>query len=46
MLRTMRAAVVVAGLGALHAQSLPNLFPFGCGYFRTTANQSKISCLG
>ena len=24
----MRAAVVVAGLGALHAQSLPNLFPF------------------
>jgi cytochrome c peroxidase len=28
MLHTMRAAVVVAGLGALHAQSLPNLFPF------------------
>jgi cytochrome c peroxidase len=24
----MRAAVVLAGLGALHAQSLPNLFPF------------------
>jgi len=28
MLHTMRAAFVVAGLGALHAQSLPNLFPF------------------
>src|SRR4029078_1846560 len=27
MLHTMRAAVVVAGLGALHAPSLPNLFP-------------------
>ena len=28
MSSTMRAAVVLAGLGALHAQSLPNLFPF------------------
>jgi cytochrome c peroxidase len=28
MLHTMIAAVVVAGLGVLHAQSLPNLFPF------------------
>ena len=28
MLRTMTVAVVVAGLGALHGQSLPNLFPF------------------
>jgi hypothetical protein len=22
------------------------IITFGCGYFRTTANQSKISCLG